>query len=103
MARNLLDRRTVADDHWARRRNPGDQLQRQLIWTIKAPLIAVGSVDGPVTLITVRSPLVMEAVELVFEQLEPPLAIEQESAVSAELIRTVKRVVDPAAFAFHCT
>lgn len=82
---------------------PGDQLQRQLIWTIKAPLIAVGSVEGPVTRMTVLSPAVMEAVELVFEQLEPPLAIEQASAVSDELIRTVKVVVDPAAFPFHCT
>lgn len=55
------------------------------------------------TRMTVLSPAVMEAVELVFEQLEPPLAIEQESAVSDELIRTVNVVVDPAAFPFHCT
>ncbi len=83
---------------------PGDQLQRQLIWMINAPpLDAVGSVDGPVTRITVRSPVVMEAVDPAFEQLEPPLAIEQESDVSAPLSRTVNVVVDPAAFAFHCT
>lgn len=79
------------------------QLQRQLAWMMRAPEMAVGSVDGPVTRKTILLPAETDAVEPVFVQDEPPLEIEQLSEVSAWLRRTVNTVVDPAAFAFQET